>query len=238
MPVTEWGARAASLYSADYARRYRSVDEDIVHGSLVSRFGGWLGSVCESFGREIAALDLGCGTGRYFHALRHVGTLVGIDVSRPMLAEARQPVDAGRVHVPHIELVEGDFLTHAFEEGRFDLVYSIGVLGEHTPFDVTVASRIRRWLAPHGRLAFTAVHLSSHSVPRRWRRRAGEWLMPLMTGTVRSHLRRRLLAGGLYVDDEYVREVLTAAGFAVEQLDRHLSEVHLHTMCVARADTP
>lgn len=231
---TAWGTRAAELYGPEYARRYRTADDQIRHGALVARFSEWLGGLCDGFGREITALDLGCGTGRYFRALRHVGDLVGIDVSAAMLAEARQPVDAGDIKVGALTLVEGDFLTHRFEAGRFDLVYSIGVLAEHTPFGRDIASRVHAWLAPGGRFAFTAVHRQSFSVPRTVRRRLGEGLLPLTAGRMRAAIRSRLLAGGLYADEAYLRDVLEATGFEVESLERHESDVHLHCLCVAR----
>lgn len=232
--LTEWGRRAAQLYAPGYAERYRRADDEIRAGALVTRFGEWLGRICDSVGGSIEALDLGCGTGRYFWALRHVRELVGVDVSPAMLAEARHPIDAGAIRVGTLTLVEGDFLTTPFEPGRFNLVYSIGVLGEHVPFDAAVARRVHGWLAPEGRFAFTAVHRESFSVPRTASRRAGELLMPLSPRPVRRSLRSRLLAGGLYVDEQYLRDVLGGAGFDIESLDRYESDVHLHCLCVAR----
>lgn len=231
---SEWGARAARLYSGEYAQRYRAVDDDIRHGALVRRFGEWLRSVCERAGREITALDLGCGTGRYFWALTGVRELVGVDVSPAMLAEARTPVDAGQVEVGNVTLVEGDFLTVDLGAGRFDLVYSIGVLGEHTPFDTRIAERVHRWLTPGGRFAFTAIDRTSFSVPRTAQRRVGEWLLPVTTGALKRRVRDRLLAGGLYVDADYLDAVLTASGFDIESLTVHESDVHRHFLCVAR----
>ena len=230
--ATRWGARAAALYGDDYARRYRGHDDAIRDGELVTRFSGWLGGICDRFGRDIEILDLGCGTGRYFHALRHVRRLVGIDVARPMLEQARDPVGSP-AHAA--ELVHGDFLTHEFLDRQFDLVYSIGVLAEHSPFDEAVAARVARWLAPGGRFAFTAVHPFSFSVTRTLKRRAAEALLPLSRGPLRRALRARLMLDGLYADEERLREVVHAAGLAVESLEPYLSDVHLHTMVVARA---
>lgn len=233
-PATLWGRRAAQLYDAAYAHRYRAVDDEIRHGGLVTTFGSWLAGICERFGRDIVALDLGCGTGRYFWALRHVRELVGVDVSAAMLAKARQPVDAQDVQVGHLTLIEGDFLSVSLEPGKFDLVYSIGVLGEHVPLDAAIARRVHGWLASGGRFAFTAVHWQSFSVPRTLQRRLAEALMPWMPSSAREHLRKRLLAGGLYVDERYLADVLTAIGFEVESIGRHESDVHLHCLCVAR----
>src|SRR5262249_8976452 len=93
--TSKWGARAAELYNGSYADRYRDYDDRLRGGALVTRFGNWLRSVCDRFSAPIDALDLGCGTGRYFHALRGVRRLVGIDVSEPMLKRALTPVDGG-----------------------------------------------------------------------------------------------------------------------------------------------
>jgi SAM-dependent methyltransferase len=230
-PATRWGARAEELYGDAYARRYRGHDDAIRDGELVTRFSGWLGGICDRFGRDIDILDLGCGTGRYFHALRHVRRLVGIDVARPMLEQARHPVGSPAIGA---ELVHGDFLTHEFGDRQFDLVYSVGVLAEHSPFDEAVAARVKRWLAPGGRFAFTAVHPLSFSVPRTLKRRAAEAILPISGGPLRRALRAGLMRDGLYADEERLREVLNAGGFAVESIEPYQSDVHLHTMVVAR----
>ena len=233
---TRWGARAADLYSASYAQRYRDHDDQIRDGALVARFGGWLGSICDRAGGPIDVLDLGCGTGRYFRALRHVRALVGIDVSKPMLEQAKQPIGGESIDAESLTLVEDDFLVHGFEPGSFDLVYSIGVLGEHSPFDQAVAARVRQWLRPGGRFAFTAVHPLSFSVPRTLKRRLAEWMLPITRGRLRRALRSRLMRDGLYADEERLREVLTAAGFVVESIESYESDVHLHSMALARRD--
>jgi SAM-dependent methyltransferase len=180
--TTRWGARAAELYGDAYARRSRGHDDAIRDGELMTRFGGWLRGICDRVGRDIDVLDLGCGTGRYFHSLRHVRRLVGIDVARPMLDRARHPVGAPAIPV---EFIEGDFLAHDFGVGQFDLVYAIGALAEHSPFDEAVAARVRRWLKPGGRFAFTVVHPLSFSVPRILKRRLAEALLPISGGALR-----------------------------------------------------
>ena len=234
---TEWGRRAAQLYQPDTRSDTAVSTTKSVGGALVTRFGSWLGDVCESFARDIVALDLGCGTGRYFRALRHVRELVGVDVSAAMLREAQHPLDADAVRVGTVALVQGDFLTVPLEAGRFDLVYSIGVLGEHVPFDLAIARRVHEWLVPGGRFAFTAVHRDSFSVPRTTSRRIAEVLLPVSPPFVGRPLRERLLSRGLYVDEPYLHDVLGAAAFDVESIERYESDVHLHCLCVARKVT-
>jgi SAM-dependent methyltransferase len=237
---TRWGARAAALYTEAYAERYRAYDEAIRPDHAAARLGEWLRAVCERCHDPIDVLDLGCGTGRYFHAVANARRLVGIDASRAMLDRARRPVGNITAIPGWLTLVEGDFLTHDFQPGEFDLVYSIGVLAEHTPFDDSVASRVKRWLKPAGRFAFTTVHPESSSVPRTLKRRVGRWVEPVARVApvaIRRALRDRLLSAGLYADEQRVREVLGAAGFAVESVERFESDVHLHVLAVARNES-
>jgi len=230
---TRWGARAAAVYTDEYAERYRAHDEKVQSGEAALRLGAWLRAICDRFTGPIDVLDLGCGTGRYFHTLAHVRRLVGIDVSAPMLERARRPVGVVSIPADRLTLIEGDFLKHEFSDGAFDLVYSIGVLGEHSPFDEAIASRVKRWLRPGGRFAFTTVHPMSFSVPRTMSRRLGELLLPVAPGPLRRRLRARLMSGGLYADEQRVAEVLDGVDLDVESIEPFRSDVHLHVLAVA-----
>jgi SAM-dependent methyltransferase len=232
-PVTEWGRKATGLYQPEYARKYREHDEVLVTADVYGAFTSWLRTVCSMFPSPIDALDLGCGTGRYFSALVNVRSLVGIDASPAMLAEAARPLHGDRVTIASIELVEGDFLTHDFAPAQFDLVYSIGVLAEHTPLDATVVTRVARWLRAGGRFAFSTVHPDSPSIPRTIGRTLGRTLAPWTSGAIEARLRDRLLCHGLYADETRIHQLL-APFFAIESLTRMQSEAHLHAFCVAR----
>jgi SAM-dependent methyltransferase len=230
---TRWGARAARLYTDAYAARYRAQDDAAGPSDAVARLSVWLHAICAGFQGPIDVLDLGCGTGRYFHALTGVRRLVGIDVSRAMLDRAAKRTAAASA----LSLVEGDFLTHEFGAAEFDLVYAIGVLAEHSPFDARLAARVRRWLKPGGRFAFTTVDPLSFSVPRTIGRRIGQWLLrpasAVSTG-LRRGLRARLMSGGLYADHERVRDVLAEVELTVESIEPFESDVHRHVLAVAR----
>jgi SAM-dependent methyltransferase len=231
--TTPWGRRASSLYEPGYARRYRTHDDELRGVAPFELLSGWIGHVAASCPPEFSALDLGCGTGRYFWALKGAATIVGIDASHAMLEEARRPLNAERITASSIELIEGDLLTYPFEAERFDLVYSIGVLAEHSPLNEDVVGNVGRWLKPGGRFAFTTVHPSSISVPRTVGRTLGTWIEPLTTGRVRKNLRARLSSDGLYADQARVRELLSDS-FAIESLTTFDSEAHRHCLCVAR----
>jgi SAM-dependent methyltransferase len=231
--ATEWGRRASELYRPEYARAYRAHDDELVNADAYDVFAGWIAAVCRGFEQPIDVLDLGCGTGRYFSVLTNVRSLVGIDVSQAMLDEGRNPVNAPRIAIDRIELVAGDFLTHDFGVAQFDLVYSIGVLAEHSPLDERVVQRAARWLRPGGRFAFSTVHPASASIPRTAGRAIGTALLPWTRGGLRARLRQRLLSNGLYADEERIQDLLTPA-FSIESMERRHSEAHLHALCVAR----
>ncbi|HKB11962.1 MAG TPA: methyltransferase domain-containing protein [Vicinamibacterales bacterium] len=226
--ATSWGARAAKTYDRTYAEAYRARDEG---GEAIAALGRWLAGVCDRFDAPIDVLDLGCGTGRYFRFVRRARRLVGVDVSKPMLAAAEHP--AGAVAAGSVTLIEADFLSPAFAPGRFDLVYSIGVLAEHSPIDHRLAARVRSWLRPAGRFAFTALDVRCPSIPRTAKRRAAEWLLP-RSGPLRGSLRSRLLSGGLYADSALLEDLLRGAGFVVESIEPFQSDVHLHLLAVGR----
>jgi SAM-dependent methyltransferase len=228
-----WADRASALYDEAYARRYRAHDDEFQQSGPCMEFAAWLQRVSQSLPPPIDVLDLGCGTGRYFWALTGVRHLVGIDASAAMLEEARHPYNSTRITASSVTLIQGDLLSHQFERGRFDLVYSIGVLAEHVPFDEGVVTQVGGWLRPGGRFAFTTVHPSSRSIPRTVGRRMGEWLAPMAPTVAERRIRARLLAGGLYADERRVREVL-AGVFDEESIERFESEAHLHCLCVAR----
>lgn len=231
--VTEWGRRAANLYETDYARKYREHDDQLGRVDAYHAFCAWLQDICRRFSAPIDVLDLGCGTGRYFSALTNVNRLVGLDASAAMLAEAAHPVASNRISAGSIELVEGDALTFEFPSESFDLIYAVGVLAEHTPFDARIVSNAARWLRPGGRFAFTTVHPDSASIPRTLPRTIGTALAPFAPGRAQRWLRAKLTAGGQYADEALIADAL-GSFFRVETMERQESEAHLHCLCVGR----
>ena len=222
-----------ALYDADYARKYRTRDEELEGVDTYHQLVRWVGDVCDRFDHAIDVLDLGCGTGRYFWGLRNVNTLTGIDASGPMLKEAATPTRAADITAREIKLVHGDLAGHQFAAGSFDLVYSIGVLAEHVALTRDLAKRIASWLKPGGRFAFTTIDPQSPDVPQTLKRRLAGAVLPIVPGAMGATLHQRLMAGGMYGDERWIRSTLDGL-FVIESLDTFQSDVHLHGRCVGR----
>jgi SAM-dependent methyltransferase len=231
--IGPWAHKAEALYDDAYARKYRDRDEALLEETTYQNLIAWLQQVCGRFHHRIDVLDLGCGTGRYFWGVYNARSLVGFDASAAMLAEARHPVRADRISARELRLVQGDLATHVFPDDSFDLVYSIGVLAEHVPLDASIVDRIWRWLKPDGRFAFTTVDPQSPDVPQTLQRSLASLALPLAPGGLGRALHRRLMAGGMYGDERWIRDVL-AGQFVIETLEPFRSDVHLHGRCVAR----
>lgn len=227
-----WARKAEALYTDAYARKYRVRDEELQQEATYQDFIQWLRRICNRFDHSIDVLDLGCGTGRYFWGLKNVRTLVGFDASAAMLAEARHPIHEDQLSASNITLVQGDLATQDFPDESFDLVYSIGVLAEHVPLDVVLAARVSRWLKPGGRFAFTTVDPKSPDVPRTLSRTIASAVLPFAPGSAGRALHRRLMSGGMYGDERWIRDVL-GDRFAIESIEPFRSDVHLHCRCVA-----
>jgi SAM-dependent methyltransferase len=99
-------------------------------------------------------LDVGCGAGQTVLQLAErvgsEGSVVGLDISAPMLARARERVsEAG---LSRVELVLGDAATQRFER-PFDVLFSrFGVMFFEDP--VAAFANLRAALRPGGRLGF------------------------------------------------------------------------------------
>src|ERR1044071_50686 len=76
----------------EVSSQYRRDDEIEVTTPNHHRICATLKRICVSFPNPIRALEVGCGTGRYFHCLTHVEELTGLDISEDMLRSAENPV--------------------------------------------------------------------------------------------------------------------------------------------------
>ena len=70
-------------------------------------------------------------------------------------------------------------------------------------------------------------------VPMTLPRRVATAMLPLTPGPLGAALHHRLMVGGMYGDERWIRQQLGGV-FDIETLDRFQSDVHLHGRCVAR----
>jgi SAM-dependent methyltransferase len=162
-------------------------------------------------------LDIGCGCGATLLELANRvgpdGSVVGVDISAPMLDRARERVQDNALR--NVRLTLSDASTHAFAPGAFDLAFSrFGVMFFDNP-DGAFAN-IRLALASAGRLAFVC-----WAPPR-----DNPWLtVPL--AAARPHLPPQSesdpLAPGpfAFADPDRVRGILTRAGYSGVDIARH-----------------
>jgi SAM-dependent methyltransferase len=96
-------------------------------------------------------LDVGCGNGAVSRAAaQRAGSVVGLDISAPMLRRARE--QAAAAGITNVEFVEGDAQTHEFD-AEFDAILSrFGVMFFDDP--VAAFANLAVALAPGGRMAF------------------------------------------------------------------------------------
>jgi SAM-dependent methyltransferase len=226
---------AMADYDHDAAVDYRASDEhtdDPGHTDL----GFILASVCEQFWRPLTVLDLGCGCGRYFRFLHGAEHIVGVDVSSPMLEQARHP--AGGPIEATVDLIHENLLTVDFESEAFDVIYCIGVLGVYVPLDTYLLAKIRRWLNPDGKMVLVVVDARSPRGSTTWKHALAQAARPYMPRVMQRVMDARPgAAPGLRLTEEQLRAVLDAAEFRYRISRRGNPQRRLDLMCVAERDS-
>jgi SAM-dependent methyltransferase len=186
--------KAATALQASYATgvgQYRKDDEIEVVSPHHRRRAAKLAEISSSFGRSISVLDVGCGTGRYFYCLKHVGRLVGMDITPEMLAAARHPVNHHLVTAESIELVCGNIHLASFAPRSFDFIYSFGMFGHGCPATVEVCNRLHSWLTPGGYLFFDVIDMAGLPRLERMRKRVRKGVYSIAPKCCKALLDRR-----------------------------------------------
>lgn len=163
-------------------------------------------------------IDIGCGCGQTSLELASEvgpdGTVLGVDISAPMLEVARRR--AAQADLPNVQFLEADGQIHVFKPGGADALFSrFGVMFFADP--AAAFTNLRKALRPGGRLAFVC-----------WRpMRENQWmLLPMMAAL--QHVPAAPppadpFAPGpfAFADPDRVRGILTAAGFSNVRIEAH-----------------
>jgi SAM-dependent methyltransferase len=109
-----------------------------------------LPALIRKYGIETRALDFGCGTGRSTRFLRNLGLdVIGVDISQPMLDQARTIDPAGDYRLVRDGVAFDDFAPETF--GVILAAFTFDNLGNDAA-KVAAFSRLRRVLDPNGAL--------------------------------------------------------------------------------------
>jgi SAM-dependent methyltransferase len=223
-----------AVLDRDSSAQYRESDEVEVLSDNHKHFCDRLTEISLSLGERIAALDLGCGTGRYFHCLANVETLTGVDVSLEMLKQARFPVRREVITIGRIDLVCANILNFHLR-AHFDLIYSIGVFGENAPWNLSICNSLHDALKPGGKLFFTVVDVFSKFPLMSKKRRLAETVNVILPRYWKQKLRERL--GTFYVTEREIIGIFKRSKFRRFDTVRHLSTARLwkgaHFECLA-----
>ena len=177
--------------------------------------------------RGARILDIGCGPGLVTRGLARrapESLLIGLDLSEPMIRQARQALP-GENEPPRLRFLVADAGRLPFADAAFDLVLSSATL-HHVGDPIAYFNEIDRVLAPDG-----------HAIVSDLRRNAPRWLWPLVWLADRYEIWRRprqarSIPEGIansfrasYTDDE-IRALLARS--ALGRRARHYPRLLLH----------
>lgn len=221
--------------------QYRQDDETEVMTENHRRIMATLQQLCHSFEHPIRALDIGCGTGRYFHCLTNVSELLGMDISEEMLRAAENPVRQEQITIPNIRLICANAYLTNFPPAAFDLIYSLGMFGNGCPVTTEICNKFHHWLAPGGKLYFNTVDIAGLPFLARARRQAREKVYPMLTRKLRATLDERAARHPFFgMSQTDLEQVLSESRFRKFQVKSHVCQSPLwngrHLECIAIKD--
>ena len=129
----------------------------IAHHFSQTRFsaGPWIMKITKDVPNDARVLDIGCGNGRLLEGLPKTVRYSGFDVSKNLLALARQKYPQ---HIDAFQLFNGKTLP--FDDNSFSHVYMLATLHHiPQPFQQRLIDECKRVLAPNGSITVSVWHL-------------------------------------------------------------------------------
>src|SRR5438045_411818 len=223
----------------EVSSQYRRDDEIEVTTANHHRIAATLKRICGSFSKPIKVLEVGCGTGRYFHCLTNVDELVGVDITEDMLrVAAENPVRQEQISVTKIRLVRGNIYLSSFAPGSFDFIYSLGMFGNGCPVTVELCNSFHDWLTPGGKLYFNTVDYAGLPLWYRARRQAREVVYPLLSRRLQGVLDERAARHPWFgMSRGHLEDTMRKTKFSKFQVSSHVCHSPLwtgrHLECIA-----
>lgn len=226
--------RSKRIFSGQQARLYPQAGPT---GQQYKIYFDNLQEACNSRNEKISVLELGCGTGRYFHFLTNIRKLIGVDISFDMLNSARENLKT----MPELEAVTS--LIHSSIEDfatdlKFDFIYSIGTLAEYCEFSENLLAKIVSYLKPGGYFFFTLVDSESFdSNEYIWhRKKLMRILLKVLPKSIRNKVDARWLTNKdwkhLFLSREQVEIILNSSSVSIKwELSKAKDSLHMHHIC-------
>ncbi|MDE3176742.1 MAG: methyltransferase domain-containing protein [Pseudomonadota bacterium] len=203
-------AKQSAYWNGDAGRRWTAIQEsqDRLFTEITAAL---FAAAAPQPGEKV--LDVGCGAGETtLRAASLTGAALGVDVSEPLLARARERADetGSPARFAHADATAYDFSDHAADL----LISRFGVMFFAEP--AKSFANLRRGMKPGGRLAFVC-----------WRRpELNPWLMTPLAAAL-NHLPPQPEAAPddpgpfAFCDEARVRGILEAAGFTEVSFTPH-----------------
>jgi len=231
--------KVKQLYDQSYSKDYRRIDDISVRSNFHRRTCRILQSLTTSFNHEISVLDIGCGSGRYFHCLNNTGSLTGIDVSPFMIKEAKNPARQDDVSIKNIVLRCENIFDSPLPENSFDFIYSIGVLGEHSPFDLFICDKVYKLLKSNGTFFFTVGDISSKQRKKSLKQKIVDYIYPILPSSFKLRVDKRYHS--FFMTRGELEIIISNSGFQNFKIDRTVSSspkwTGAHYECIAHKMT-
>jgi SAM-dependent methyltransferase len=226
--------RSRKFFSGRQAKDYPQVGPT---GDQYKIYQDALHEMCSSRKEKIAILELGCGTGRYFHFLSNANKLVGVDISPDMLLKAKENLKTMPALESITTLVQSS-IEDFTPDSTFDFIYSIGTLAEYCEFNEQLFSKIISYLKPGGYFFFTLVDLESFDSneyiwPRKKIMRA---FLKFLPKSIRNKVDAKWLTYAdwkhLFLKREQVENILKSTKASINwELSKAKDSLHTHHIC-------
>lgn len=148
-------------YDNNYVASYIKQDQKVKGTSSWNYVVGLIQREAIRYKSDLRIVDFGCGSLRYIEAFDRFNIYEGIDISPYMINQA--------LEVSKIHKEKGDYKLHVgglnkiidMERESYNMVISLGVLGEHCPFTSEIMAQLYRITKEDGVVIFTVVKKGS-----------------------------------------------------------------------------